>query len=393
MIVPKILADRTYDIEFQGYLSNHAKHAIVALERINAPEERIQEWWDGYTKETPYGFNLHEVDQEWGSVKPCTLEEWKAWKGKKIHWQEMCMFMQKELSERFEGDTKRLITEYAPPLFPGMTGGLTHGIIHLGWAVDADSEWMIIEGLAYLNFCNLGVDPSKITVDDKDEAPMETFLRTADLIENDNLGETWIASTKSKYGTDFHSELVPAGFQWELAKVLEEPHAVATSTPKWLVDTPLPDLWEALYRNVVLVYLATKSDEGNGNFLILHGISSLWGLEHVLAVIDDEKVTRSALQQYYVMLICLLSASSEGFPSSAVLTKAASEYDSSSTESPEWKPIEVRGIAEEEEHNIKLVYVCRELWKRYDHWSGFCEAARSFTLTPNIGPRATAFKA
>lgn len=98
-------------------------------------------------------------------------------------------------------------------------------------------------------------------------------------------------------------------------------------------------------------------------------------------------------QQYYSMLICLLVASSSGFPSSTVLSKAVSEYGPTDTESPDWKPLEARGMAEEEEHNIKLVYVCRELWQRYGHWGGFCEAARSFTLTPNIGPQATAFKA
>lgn len=43
-----------------------------------------------------------------------------------------------------------------------------------------------------------------------------------------------------------------------------------------------------------------------------------------------------------------------------------------------------RGIAEVEEHNIKLVYVMRELWKRYGYWVGFAEAAQAFTLTPNV---------
>ena len=64
MIVPKLLADRTFDIEFQSYLSNHAKHAIVALQNIHATDDRIQEWWDAYTQETPYGYQLHKVDQD-----------------------------------------------------------------------------------------------------------------------------------------------------------------------------------------------------------------------------------------------------------------------------------------------------------------------------------------
>jgi hypothetical protein len=93
------------------------------------------------------------------------------------------------------------------------------------------------------------------------------------------------------------------------------------------------------------------------------------------------------------MLVCLLAASATGFPSATVLDKANKEYPTSATESPDWGPIEARGMAEEEEHNIKLVYVCRELWKRYGQWKGFSDAAQTFTLTPNIGPSSTAFKA
>ena len=51
-----------------------------------------------------------------------------------------------------------------------------------------------------------------------------------------------------------------------------------------------------------------------------------------------------------------------------------------------------KGIAETEEHNIKLVYIMRELSNRYGGWSGFAEAAMAFTLTPNIGPESTEFK-
>uniref|UniRef100_A0A7S4HL89 Uncharacterized protein n=1 Tax=Odontella aurita TaxID=265563 RepID=A0A7S4HL89_9STRA len=396
MAANRLLSDRKYDIEFNGYLSNHAKHAIIALDRIRASEERIQEWWDEYTKSTPYGLRLHPVDQVWDDVVPCSAAEWTEIRGKKEKWQEMCIFLQNELRDRFGGDEDELVRAYAPALLPGMAGALTHGIIHLGWAVDAKSEWMTVEGLSYLNYCFLGLDTNKIRVNDEfcsEKTPLESLIRIARMWEEQGLANTWIASVKSKYGEDFHSELVPAGFQWELAKVLREPHEVATTVPNWIVDTPLSVLWEWLYRTVVLLYLASIDAEGNGNFLVLHAITSLWGLDHVLRVIDDDALTRKSLQQFYCMLVCLLSASTAGFPSADTLSVKADEYAFSSREHPEWKVIEERGISEEEEHNIKLVYVCHELWKRYGEWSGFCEAARSFTLTPNIGPRAAVFKA
>ena len=51
-----------------------------------------------------------------------------------------------------------------------------------------------------------------------------------------------------------------------------------------------------------------------------------------------------------------------------------------------WQEITDRARAEDEEHNIKLVYVCRELWRRYGHWRGFRAAAETFIATPSIGP-------
>ena len=246
-------------------------------------------------------------------------------------------------------------------------------------------------GLAYLNFCYIGINPSKIVVGPNDEGPVDSFRRIAETWEKEDLSTTWVEPVKAKYGKDFHSELVPAGFQWELSKVLEEPHPVAVHIPKWLEETPVKTLWEDLYRAIVLVYLATRDKELNGNFVILHGITSLWGLEHVLQVIDDESVTRKALQQYYAMIICLLATSSSGFPSTQTLQEVSQHFVVSSE--PDWKQIEERGMAEAEEHNIKLVYVCRELWKRFGKWSGFSEAAASFTLTPNIGPGESSFKA
>mmetsp|Transcript_22364 Transcript_22364/g.38053 ORF Transcript_22364/g.38053 Transcript_22364/m.38053 type:complete len:399 (-) Transcript_22364:51-1247(-) len=389
-----LLANKAFDIEFLGYLSNHAKHAIVALDRLNASSERIQEWWDQYTGLTPYGLSLHPVDQPWDKVKPCTRQEWEDWRGKKVNWQEMCAFMQTQLDEDFDGNTDMLVKEYAPSLIPGMAGALTHGIIHLGWGIDAQSPWMTIEGLAYLNFAYLGVDPSEIAIEEVgSETPMETILRKSKEISENNLTETWVTATKAKYDETFHSELVPAGFQWQLAKTLHEPHPVVTNIPSWLRDLPLETIWEHLYRTVTHIYLATRdAEDGHGNFLILHGLTSLWGLEHVCGVIGDEETTRRALQQYFAMIVCLLATSTSGFPSVEALEATLADFSADRTEETEWDPIVLRGIGEEEEHNIKLVYVAKELWTRYSHWAGFAEAARTFTLTPNIGPSSTAFK-
>jgi hypothetical protein len=290
-----------------------------------------------------------------------------------------------------------------------MAGGLTHGIIHLGWAMDANNDWMIVEGLAYLNFCYLGVDESKLKIvvrtnDDKqnetDHYIMKSMERVAHEFHTQKLADTWVAKTKQQYNDkdNFHPELVVAGFQWELSKLLEAPHAVATELPAWTTSTQMSDddLWKQWYQTVTWIYLATRNEKGEGNFLVLHLLTSLWSLEQVCRVINNTDITRQALQQYYACAVCLLSASPGGFPTELALQAIPSEVPLSQkdpTTSFDWTPIVERGIMETEEHNIKLVYVMKELWNRYDHWHGFSQAASSFTTTPNIGPKSTSFKA
>jgi hypothetical protein len=41
----KLLSDQSFHMEFNKYLSNHAKHAVVALQGLGAPSEVIQRYW------------------------------------------------------------------------------------------------------------------------------------------------------------------------------------------------------------------------------------------------------------------------------------------------------------------------------------------------------------
>jgi hypothetical protein len=57
----------------------------------------------------------------------------------------------KDLHDFFANEVRRegikaVVQRYAPIVAPGAAGGLTHGIIHLGWAVDANNPDMIAEG-------------------------------------------------------------------------------------------------------------------------------------------------------------------------------------------------------------------------------------------------------
>jgi len=319
----------------------------------------------------------------------------------------MCKFLDIELEETFKGSVDLLVQRYAAELLPGLAGALTHGIIHLGWALDAydgKNPWMVIEGLAYLNFCNLSVHPEHFEHGAIEEAsPVDSLRRIAKVWQECNLAESWIDKAKAKYDEDsgFHTELIPAGFQWQFSKVLDQQHKIMYQLPTWLDEMDVDTLLEELYKTSVLLYLVTRDqNDGHGNFLVLHLITSLFGLDLTLRVINDAKVSREALKCYYSVAIGLLSASASGIPPVEAFDTVVASFAVSSDsdhaielEEAGWQSLVARAIPQEEEHNIKLVYVTRELWRRYNYWTGFREAAGTFTLTPNIGPSSASFRA
>ena len=402
-----LLDDYHYNIEFHGYLSNHAKHAILALYGLQAPSQRLQEYWNSYTAVTPYGLSLQPSEPLKDVPKDIQTDgEWAALLGKKQSFSALCKFFCDKVQRL---GMQAVLRRYAPKLLEGLAGALTHGVIHLGWGLPY-SQWMSIEGLAYMTFAYLSAHPERfhMRVEGSETHPSDSpiqnpalcsLLWVAGVWEAQDLAQRWIAQTKAKYTEEsgFHAELVVAGFQWELSKVLEDGHDLLYSLPVWWDLLDVAALLHILYETAVVLYLGTVKDE-HGDFLVLHLITSLWGLENVLEAaslpVHQQKV---ALQCYWVTLLAAVSTRSSGWPRCDHLQSSAmkfqNQFDDADAVQNEWDEIIARAISQTEEHNMKLVFVTRELWRRYDHWAAFRAAAATFTATPNIGPSQVVFNA
>lgn len=60
-MINKLLNDRSYHIEFNGHLTNHIKHAVIALHGLGISASRIKDYYDNYVKLTPYGMGLEPL--------------------------------------------------------------------------------------------------------------------------------------------------------------------------------------------------------------------------------------------------------------------------------------------------------------------------------------------
>jgi hypothetical protein len=142
-------------------------------------------------------------------------------------------------------------------------------------------------------------------------------------------------------------------------------------------------IWEELHEALTLLFM-TKP----GDFLILHLITSLHAMEQITnrMPVDQQKF---AIKCYWTAMLGVIFSIGE-VPTRATLEalqskyKGAVDHDESLTEGEAWEDIVARALIEEEEHNPKLVYVQRLLWKRFGHRSLFRIAASHFITTPEV---------
>lgn len=384
-LIDALLDDRSYHIEFKhlafnGYLSNHDKHAVIALNRLGASAQRIGDYYRRYAADT-YGYGLEPPRP---SALTIDADNWRHHLGARTGYSDYCDF--------FDAEERRLgmdavLKRYLPELIPGWPGALAHGAIHLGWALDAGHRWMTIEGLAYQAFAYVSCHPERnAPVPADDASPLRSILRIAEAW--DTRGDAlraWLEDAIADPQAAVHPELAVGGSQYKIAKVLAQGHPLIHATPAWIGREPLPALWQALHYAASLLYL-TKP----GDFTVLHLITSLHAMEHIAAPLPETQ-QREAIACYWTGLLAILF-SRGAFPARATLEALNAQYRDA-TDDPvaaqaEWDRIVARAIPEDEEHNPKLVYVERLAWQRFGHRSVFRVAADHFTTTPVLGAAA-----
>ncbi|MCF6475143.1 questin oxidase family protein [Nonomuraea sp. MG754425] len=378
-VIDELLDDRSYHIEFNGHLTNHAKHAVVALAGLGVPAGEIKAYYDAYAKLTSYGFGLEPPRPDRLHI---TERNWRAHLGRRTGFWSYCDFFDRQ--EQALG-LDEVLRRYVPELLPGWTGAFTHATIHLGWALDAGHRWMAIEGLAYLAFSYATCHPERARPPGPDdgETPVESLLRLAGVWDErrDELVH-WVAATLADTSPvedgRIHPELLRSGLQFRIARTLSEGHPLFYDTPGWTRD----DDWEPLYYAVTLLYLSRP-----GDFVLLHLITSLHALEQIALRLPDDQRRRAAVSFWIGLLGTVFSGGD--FPRRDKLAALHRLFSAAVDDGPrgrEWDTIVGRAVIEEEEHNPKLVHVLRQVWRRSGRRSLYRVAAGQFTATPELPP-------
>lgn len=414
--VEALLADSAFAIEYHGYFTNHAKHAVIALAGLGAGAARIQGYYDWYARRL-------ELRADGPGGEPVTRSTWRELVGKKERFGALCAFFEAEAARL--GGAREAVRAYGPELLRGMAGALTHTVIHLGWALDAGSAPMTIEGLAYSAYGALPIRPERFTARAHADGTVVASLLRAARTWSEGGGAAWAARVKAdpKYSREagFHPERI-GGFSRTVAALLEDGHEILYELPDWLDAQPVSHALRQLYEASALLYLVSAGGEagkgtgrapgapgaGPGSFILLHLITSLWGVEHTMGALASEEERRQALRCFWASLVAIPAATDRGLPTADEIAAALARFPLEALEakaappaaaapaladevhpakcaaagdnSDAWADVAAAAVQEHEEHNIKLVYVVRELRSRYgDGWAGWLAAANTFT--------------
>jgi 2-phosphoglycolate phosphatase len=378
--VEGMLNDRSHHIEFNGHLTNHVKHAVVALAGLGVAPERIRAYHDNYVTLTPYGCPVEPARAPQRTVDD---DNWLQLLGKRQDFAAHCEFFDRR--ERELG-MPEMLRRYLPRLLSGWVGALQHATIHLGWALDAGNRQMAIEGIAYLAFAHVDCHPERATTSDAYDAerPKDSLLRIARYWEDNQrqLG-AWVQDLVDDTSADIHPELLRSGLQHRIARLLGEGHPRIYETPAWVTDQDTDASWDQLAHLVTLLYLAEP-----GDFLLLHLMTALHAMRHIADALPAEQ-RPEAVKCYWTGILGVLFSRGH-FARPGKLTALDNLFDTAVDDvtdprwAREWEWLVARAAEEEEEHNPKLVYVMRSMWHRTGGRSLYRVAAGQFTATPEL---------
>ncbi|MFI9276203.1 questin oxidase family protein [Kitasatospora sp. NPDC052896] len=218
------------------------------------------------------------------------------------------------------------------------------------------------------------------------ESAVDSLLRVAAAWEEDHdaLRRQVLALTgdvEAGIAGGIHPELARSGLRFRIASMLGGGHPLLYRTPAWIDDQDASTSWEQPYYAAALLYLAKP-----GDFIVLHLVTSLHAMEQIARHLPADQ-QRDAVRYFWIGMLGI-ACSGADFPKRSRLEAPHAEFaravDDSGLEGVwhrEWARTVSRAVEEEEEHNPKLVYVMRLLWRRSGGRSVCRTAAAQFTAT------------
>jgi hypothetical protein len=132
-----------FHIEYNGYFTNHISQGLIALYRLGATAERLQEFYDHYLKATLDSKVVAAIPSE----HRVNANNYGDFLGQNMHFLDYVDFFSEQISQH---GVNKTVTHFMAELYPGVCSAAFHSLIQLGYGADVHSCRVMAEGLAYV---------------------------------------------------------------------------------------------------------------------------------------------------------------------------------------------------------------------------------------------------
>jgi len=408
-------------IEYSKFFSNHLAHGMIALQQMGASAERLERFW-------PHACESLEplpAEKSGDSKPPLTRDNFMSRVGKGECWADWLDFFRsewmridKELSVSNSDEQARalrvehvLLNEFAPLLVPFVAGHATHPLIHLGLGrvlSDADPPmWLAkglpdpaaplvserkdqapgslpgrdlvpvarmnpltISGLSYLCYhgLNLGCGPEKYTADALSRMPHTNSLSLLQLLPKATAAfAPFVPLMEKKIKQPPYSDMPIGDFQRRVQVVADEAAASLYEIDvQWRIDAADTSAAGVELQHVALVLYGLSAND----FFMLHGVTSLFALRHLLPHLDQAEHRVLALRYGLKTLLAVYVVQHMPEKDNEAIALALSRDDGllaairdTMRKTPEflehdWRELIDSAISSNDEHTQKLVWAC-----------------------------------
>ncbi|XP_033753327.1 uncharacterized protein LOC117336792 [Pecten maximus] len=355
---------KKYFIEYNGFMSNHMAHGIVALKDLGASQEKIGQFaiWCGQLLEQP---DHPDHAGEDPNTVPVSEQELKELLGKRKSFYGIRNKYIKKLNDY--GSLEEMIKAEFPKLSRGLGCVALHGLIQLGYGLHATHGSVVCEGLAYLHhsYHALVFDETKaengISNFGKGGEDILDILREmrADSTLRQSMLDGALVIKKS-------GRFLGSGFSNRFAALTENCGDVLIKygnriniplTKDSLTEAEfLTKLSDWLIDQAIVVY---KLSERANDFFLLHGVTSAWSLRQIIPCLNPKDAMDAMRTFTCDLMAAYLTVDA---PALTKISTTMAETVSDKT----WKDIIDKLLALEldphEEHLFKLVQVCYTQW-------------------------------
>ena len=293
------------------YFSNHASMALVALDKMGADQQRLNQWFDYYQ-------NTKQLQLAESAGITLTAQNWQQFLGKRNYYYDYYHFF---LAQAQQKGVKAVLSDYLDFFMRSVACDAFHPMLRLAYALQTDVDNQVAEVAGALAYWADGYwDISLSSSNDAGAISSVTYLQ---LLHDD---------------ADLLMDYNQHDIDGRIRQVRAHPAFIERMQSHRLAD----DQSLASIADVLIdLYQQTE------DFTLLHGVTSCHAMRVLLPFVTDK---RAAIDAYWTA-ICAAYVT-VGLPSLQP-TQVVEGLDS-------WSDIINEAILCNDDHVIKLVYTCRQ---------------------------------